>query len=278
MAGESYTDIYENLSISAGDKKWVSAAAVADAGNSQAIVVMPTLTQRRTARFLAVGAATLQNRSGSTVALGLGGRIPAALWTAGQVTAAGVYTDDTVNAQDVAAGDFPLHAGAESGSGALISCPIRFNLLGLIQSTAGDQVSPVAIVEFWNGADWIDITTSLLINDVLIADGIGEKVLCWPIPPGEEWVVGGSGVGVPADMFNIRVRHENGGAGTADPAASQLFVGFAKMAIGNIPNNQVASLLRSHEFRFPREIDALFSLFSAADRANLVEVDVKVYN
>jgi len=263
---------YDNLSRSAGPYKWISDAGVADQGDSQALWIPPQLPFPL---GIAVGSASLHNRAGAAVHCGLGARLPAALWAAGQVTAAGAFTDDTTDAQDAGAGDFQMHDRSASGSGFLVSCDVPFNLLGIVQSAAGDQVTPVKIVEYWNGSAWTDIVASLLISDTLIGGGTGEKILCWPLP--RDWAVAGSGTGVPAAAYNLRVRHTHSGAGTADPVATQLFVGFAKMLLEQLADNGVSALVRDHEYLFPRQCDALFPVFSTASRLSIVEVDVRAY-
>lgn len=265
-------DVYQHYAGSSGNKKFVSATAKADKGDAQAIVVAPSRS-----RFIAfeIGAAMLQNRSGSTAVMGLGVRYKASTWTAGQVTAAGAYTADTTDAQDEDTGDFPMHDRSDSGSGFLVSATERFNILGIVQSAAGDQVAPVKSVEYWDGTAWRDIVASLWISDTLIGGGTGEKVLCWPMP--FDWAVGGSGTSVPATKYNLRVRHTHGGAGTADPVASQIFVGYAKMMLEAVLDNAVVSLIREHPMPFPRSGDALFPVTDQPHRANTVEVDVRFY-
>ena len=270
---ENSGDLYEHYAGSFGNKKWISATAVSDYGNSQAIVVAST---RRYLKTIRLGAAYVLNRSGSTAVIGLGVRYDVSTWFAGQVTAAGVYTDDTADAQSATTGDFPLHNQADSGSGFVLSANERFNIFSVIQSAAGDQTSPVLLAEYWNGAAWTDLAASLFVADVLDGGGTGEKVLCWPMP--FDWVVGGSGTGIEPTRFNLRIRHTHGGAGTTPPVASQVFLGFAKVYLIGITNNNFASLLREHPMTFPISGDALFPLSSVASQKNYVEVDVQFAN
>lgn len=262
---------YDSRSQSAGNKKWVSAAAVADFGDSQALWVPPKLPWPY---GIAVGAATLHNRTASALQVGLGARYPISAWQAGQITSAGVFTDDTPDAQNATINDFPMHSGADSGSGFLIASAVPFNAIGVIQGTAGDQTTPTKIVEYWDGSAWQNILASLLIDDNLIT-GTGEKLLVFPLPA--DWANGGSGTGVPQTTYNLRVRHTSGGAGTVNPLASQLFIGQAKMQTEALASNAFASLIREQEFLFERVSEALFPIFSAADRANTAEVDVRIY-
>mgnify|MGYP001559844312 CR=1 FL=1 len=270
---ELRSDVYTHIGpASAGARKWVSATAVADFGDAQAMAVSPS---RRSAIWHAVGSALLTNRSGSAATMGLGVRYLNANWFAGQVTAAGALTDDTTDAQDEGTADFPMHDRTDSGSGFLVSCTDRFNILGIIQSTAGDQVAPVRLVEYWNGTAWTDIEATLLIADGLNPGAVNERVLCWPMPL--DWVVGGTGTGVSATRFNLRVRFTTGGAGTVNPQCSQMFVGFAVVLNELVGDAGQVNLAREHELRFPRSGRALHPVFSVASRNNLVEVDHRFY-
>src|SRR3990167_6713123 len=262
---------YENLSRSAGLKKWVTAAVAADYGDSQALWVPPRVPF---ALGIAVGSASLHNRSGAAVSCGLGARFPVGIWQAGTVTAAGVYTADTADAQDADTGDLVLHDRTDSGSGILIGSEVPFNIVDIIQSVAGDQTTPVLLVEYWNGAAWTDLVAVCLIADALNGGSVPrENVICFPQP--SDWAVGGTGTGVPSTTYNLRLRQTTSGAGTANPLASQAFIGHAKMLLEALGDNGVSALIRDHEYIFPRSCEALFPLFSVANRGNAVEADVR---
>ena len=267
---EIFGDAYQQFCGSFGLKKWVSAAAVADYGNAQAIAVRPTRNTLTTFRTMA---GIFLNQSGSTVVLALAVRYAIATWTAWTVTAAGVATDATTAAQNATTGDFTLHNRAESGSGVLFSSDERFNILGIIQSAAGDQTTPVRLVEYWNGTSWTDIEASLFIADGLNGAGTGEKVLLWPMP--FDWVVGGSGTNVPTTTYNLRVRYTTAAAGTANPVASQVFLGFAKHVIPGVFDGGYNTIIREHPLVFPQSGEALFPVASVASRANYFEIAVE---
>jgi hypothetical protein len=264
---EFSTDIYEHIAGSFGNKRWVSAAVAADYGNSQALAVAPP---RRSFTAFALSAGMLTNRSGEEAILGIGVRYRVATWEAGQVSAAGAYTDDTTHAQDATTGNFQLHDRADSGSGFLIGGDERFNTIAVVQAAAGDQTDPVQTLEYWNGASWVDIAASCFLNMALDADGTGEKVLCFPIP--FDWVVGGSGTGVPAGRYNLRVLQTTGGAGSADPVASQLFVGFNDFIFEAVPDRGTLSIIRGDMVLFPRSGEALFPLTSVPSQANALSL------
>jgi hypothetical protein len=281
MVESLYSNAPYHIAASAGNKKWVSATAVADKGNSQAMLLAPA---RKDFINIAVIAGVIMNRSGSTVVLGLAVRYRTENWIAGTITAAGVFTDATAAAQNATANDFTMHNGADSGSGFIIGATHPFNILGIIEGTAGDQTGPTTIIEYWNGTAWVNIASSAFINDS-INTGTGEKILCWPMPL--DWARGGSGTGVDATKYNIRVRQTNSGAGTTNPLASQIFVGFAAtIAIGVVTASSV-SLLRDNDLMFdagtvggtplPVPGDALFPVFSVASASNYVEMDCRFY-
>jgi len=263
-------DIYQHFSGSFGAKKWISATAVADLGNAQAIALAPVRRYLITFRICAL---YLLNRSGSTVVMGIGVRYATSTWAAGQVTAAGVYTDDTTDAQSATAADFPLHTRTDSGSGFLLSADERFNIVALIQSAAGDQTTPTQVIEYWNGAAWTDLAATCFINDALDANSTGEKIICFPMP--FDWVVGGSGTGVPASRYNLRIRQTTGGAGSANPVATQVFIGFVKALIPGLVDGNFGGLIREHPLTYPASGDALFPLSSVASANNYLEVDVQ---
>lgn len=265
---------YERVSRSAGNKKWISATAVADHGDAQALWIPgtnPGFTQG-----ISVGACTLHNRSGGSVQCGLGARFPVGVWQAGTVTAAGVYTDATTAAQNATVSDFTLHSRADSGSGFILACNSPFNAIGIVQGVAGDQTNPVQKIEYWSGSGtpaWTDITAGALINDALDANSTGEKLIVIPEP--SDWVTGGSGTGVPTGVYCLRITQTNAGAGTADPKASQVFIGQAMLLLEALADNGVSALVRGHELSFRGHADALFPIFSTASFASVAEIDVR---
>lgn len=266
MAG--YDDPYTVFSQSAGNKKFVSATAVADWGNSQAIVRQPA---RSTLNAFTIGGARWYNRTGLGAYLGLAVRFPLAHWWAGQVTAAGVYTDATADAQNSTTGDFPLHDRAASGSGCIVSASERFNIVGIIYTTAGDQTTPVLLVEYWNGTAWVDMNATdgaMIVADALNGATLEEKLLTWALPP--DWALGGTGTGLSQSRYHIRIRQTHSGAGTVDPLAAQLFVGYAHMQSGG-----VELLATDYGVRYPQIGDALYPVFSAPAAANMIEVAVR---
>ena len=139
-------DPFTTLATSGGLKKWISATAVADYGDSQALVA-PAVGRGASATAFEIGSARLVNRSGSPSLVGLGVRYDITTWVAGQVTSAGDYTAATTAAQDATADDFSLWQNAiTTGNGFLVGATEKWNVLAVIQSDAGDQTTPVLLL------------------------------------------------------------------------------------------------------------------------------------
>lgn len=265
---------FNMLTASPGAKKFVSATAAADFGDSQALV--PSAQGRLTGNAIEVGAVRLVNRSGSTAIVGLGVRYATAGWVAGQIDATNVFTDDTGDAQNATTGDTLLwQRGITTGNGFLVGATERFNTLGIIVSAAGDQTTPVLLLSYFNGTTWVDMTATLIVSDALVAAGTGEKVLAWNLPV--DWQRGGSGTNVPQTMYNVKVTHTVATGGTADPTASQIFVGYTQLVVGNVANLAQAAYDYESASRFPRSGQALYALFSVASMANIVECQWRWY-
>lgn len=252
--------------VATGANIWVGAATA----TPEAIALVPPVPWDASVprRGIEVASAQWINRSGGAAVVGLGVLFPNTLWRAGQVTAAGVYTDDTVDARDVGADDFPMHTRTDSGSGFTIWSPHRFNIVSVVQGVAGDQVNPVLIVEYWDGTQYVDWVANLYLAADLNT-GTGEKNIAFPMPP--NWVKGGTGMAV--DGYVLRVRQTTGGAGTTNPAATQIHVG--RLHAFHMALADDTAYVLTHDqagFRFPPEGTMLFPYFSVADAANEVTV------
>ncbi len=257
---------YDTLTRSAGFKKWVSATAVADYGASQALALRPV---RPTFTAWEIGACRFLNRSGAPVLAGLGVSFLPSAWVAGQVTSAGVYTEATTDAQDVDTNDFVLYQHLlTDGNGVLFGATEPFNCLAMVQSTAGNQTTPVAVLEFWNGTTWADLAPYLLYTDAYILLTT-EKLTVWAIP--SLWVPGGSGTNVPQTLYNIRLRHTVAGQGTIDPLVAQVFLGVVRF-LSFLAVDADKSWDHALATRLPKAGAALHPLFTTADPENMVEV------
>lgn len=268
----------------ASQVKFVASAVDADRGDANAIIVSPTRDMLR--RGHEVGFVRFMNNSGSALDMALAVRFRNANWVAGQVTAAGVYTADTDAAQDETTGDFQLHDRTDDGSGFLVGADVPWNVLGVIVSAAGDQTVTNRIVEYWNGTAWTPLlnasVTALFIGETsgnqIFVDGTGEHIHVWEIPA--DWVIGGTPVAtVPQDKFNIRFRVDSSAAGTADPTASQMFVGEALLQEPQLASG--AGNAKEYTFhpplRFARQGDALFAIKDTVALDAYVQVAHRFY-
>ena len=261
---------YDWISRAAGNKKWISAAAVADYGNAQALAVAPG---RATLKSAEVVDCRLVNRAGSAAMVGLGVRYATSAWVGGAITSANAYTDDTSDLQNATTGDAVLYQRAGgNGNGLLLGALDRFNTLGLILSTAGDQTSPVTAIAYWNGTTWVDWTGAIFWQEPLLT-GLGEKLLAWLEP--SDWVKGGSGANIPQTMYNLKLIFSVSGAGTIDPLVSQLFLGQSHCQVEPLGNLAQSSILQGPGARFSPYGEALFPLFSVPSPANMVEVKLR---
>jgi hypothetical protein len=247
----------------------VSATAVADYGASQALALRPA---RPTFTAWEVGPCRFLNRSGLPILAGLGVPFLPSAWGAGQVTAAGVYTDDTTDAQDADANDMPLYQHLlPDGNGVLLGATEPFNCLALVQSTAGNQTTPVPVLEFWDGTTWADLSAYVLYTDAYILLTT-EKLTVWAIP--SLWVPGGSGTNVPQTRYNIRLRHTVAGQGTIDPLAAQIFLGLVRF-LSFLQSDADQVWVSGGAIRLPKAGAGLYPLFTVANPKNMVEVGVR---
>lgn len=86
-----------------------------------------------------------------------------------------------------------------NGDGFLVSGSVIFNAIGAIISQVSTGTAAVWTVEYWNGA-WT--VPAGLTN--IVSTALGPTQARWTMPG--DWVTGGSGTGVPAGSFNVRVR------------------------------------------------------------------------
>jgi len=268
----AYVDVFpfEWISQSAGNKKWVSATAVADWGNSQALQAAPG---RPTLKSCEVAACRLVNRSGVPSAVGLGVRFATSAWVGGPITSANAFTDDTGDLQNALTGDVVLYQRAlGNGNGLLLGALDRFNTIGLILSTAGDQTSPVLAIAYWDGTTWVDWTAAIFWQESLVTVP-GEKLLLFLEPSG--WVKGGSGTNVPQTTYNVKLTYAVGGAGTVDPLLSQVFIGDSHCQVEPLGNMAQSDVITAPSARFSPYGDALFPIFSSPSPANMVEVKLR---
>lgn len=180
--------------------------------------------------------AEMQNRGASAAALALVGFLGDQYWGAGQwVDATTTYTDDTTDAQDVDTNDFALETTTQN-DGMILGAVYPFGAISVDVTTAGSGTSPTHTFEYWNGTAWIGILAVGLLSDVpRSTDWASGEALVLFDPPAP-WVKGGSGTGVPADRYNIRIRRTNATQATA-ALARRIYVGIVLASIDAVAAN-----------------------------------------
>lgn len=215
----------------------------------------------------------LQNRSAGALAAAIVALIPDSMWTAGQITTAGVFTADTEDAQDAGADDFKLFNQAEAGSGHLLSCDVPFGAISYDVTTASVGAAQTHVIEYWNGA-WTAIAAAGMLVDIPRSAGqvfaAGEVLVLFD--PKTDWIVGGTGVDVPATKYNLRLREPV--SSTTAALARRIYLGQvidsvdALAASGVYPpyNKYAAGMM------LPIWTAGLTGAFGTADESNTIEL------
>jgi len=223
------------------------------------------------ARGLAVPYFRLYAAGAYTV--GIGVRIPNDLWFAGAwVNATTTYTDDTEDAQDAGANDFPLET-LTNNDGYIVLSKVKFSVVSLDVGTASvDATDPARAARYSSGGTWAALTT-LVLDGEATEYSTGEQLLVFAPPADWEVTTGAEGTGIPAGYYALNVRATtapDGTAGVAD-SLSVYMVYFLQTltAAGSVEYN-----LAPVEMWMPHG-DALVALFSTANAANRVTALVR---
>ncbi len=171
---------------------------------------------------LALVGGTINNRSGSTLTLGIGFLTDNTRWKAGKWTNAGnpEYTDDTTDAQNATTDDFALF-DTTNNNGFAVQSLDKFGFVGIQVTTAASGGSPVYEYTYWNGTSY----TALTLFDTPTW-GLGERTIGFAPP--NDWTAVVSGDQANLDGFDvgkyvIRARATTASA-TAGGLASKLWV------------------------------------------------------
>lgn len=225
---------------------------------------------------LAVGWAQLQNRSGSTAVVGIGARLHNDKWRAYTLNAAQELVDDTVDAQDAGAGDFPIEVSGGNNSGFMVASPDKFNVIDMLISQASTAGSPVRQVQYSGPAGWVTYANPL-VAPVTAGQWVAEETLVWIGNPVDFTPMTEAlhGTGVPVGWYGIRVR-----ATTAPTVLAGLITSMTVAQARQIKALTDGSTFgwlpgsESHELLFDCGADALVGIVSVAHDAN--EWDVLV--
>lgn len=234
------------------------------------VLWVPPACQYNQQSFLELGFAEFQNRTGATVAAGIGARIHRARWQAGQWTEAGGYVDNTANAQSAGANDFTLQTLAIN-SGFVVASRDTFNVIDILGGTASTGGLIVETISYSGPAGWTAMANQLVMPPSGGTDwAVGENLLWWFEPP--DWTpmtVALHGAGVPAGLYGIKVL-----ATTAPTIAGiATSMSIAKVLLGL--TNLATSILYSNPpncagFKFNCGADALVAVISSKAALNSV--------
>jgi len=211
-----------------------------------------------------------QAATGVTAVVGL---LADSAWEAGQwVNATTTYTADTTDAQSATTNDFPLETTTVN-DGFIIGADVPFGVVSVDVTTAGSGTSTTHTLEYWNGA-WTGILAVGTLIDVPRTAtsewATGEKVFMFTPPT--DWVVGGSGTGVNAARYNIRVRRTNATQATA-ALARRIYVGTMLTAIGALAaNTELTRDYGAAGLFIPGYVVGISAVFVTAEEGNTIEL------
>ena len=223
----------------------------------------------------------IQNRSGSTVSTGIGGKLPNRLWIAGQWVDADAtpYTDDTTDAQDTGAGDFVLETLTNS-DGFVIASLEPFNAVSLDIGTASDG-GVVRALRYTNstGDGWINLTnpfihdgasTTLAVTGTTIAN---ESLIVFDVPTDWGQVATGGLSGIPAGYYALNVRATT--APTTAAIADSLAICRLYFLQEGVTDNTTVFRDYAGKVRRMPFCTGLVALFGTADPQNHVTAEVE---
>lgn len=178
-------------------------------------VLAPTTTASAIKDYLHIHSVEVGNSSGANASVGWGIRLPNAMWKAGKWTNIGtVYTDDTTDAQDSDADDFPLSTLSVNNDGYVVQSLDKFNIVNLVISTAQNGAG-TAEYNYWNGSAWTTLPT--IATPTVTSTGTVSLVFLSPV----DWtplVAADAPVatsGLTAGYYAIRVRYTTAPVTTA---------------------------------------------------------------
>lgn len=220
----------------------------------------------------------LHNRSGATINAGIGYRLANRYWRAGQFTAAGVYTDDTTDAQDAGANDFILGAD-EANDGFLILSEVPLGWVSINVGTAEVDAAGADLdhaVSYSNaaGTGWTALGTNAALTDQFTTTnavyGAGALEFVW-FPPSDHGKVTNIS-SVPNGYYALRIMAASTGVGDTAGLATAIEVGtFAALAEG-VDDNQFLSEEWTEDG--DDRANAVVAYFSTANAGNYVRAEV----
>ena len=212
----------------------------------------------------ALGHAQIQNRTGATIVCGIGARVHTSMWRAGQwVHATTTYNDDTVDAQDAGADDFPLET-LTNNDGFLVASRYPINCIVKAITEASLGSTPIRVIEYSKaGGTWGTIANAFI---PIVSNGHyaeGETVVLWDHPTDLAVLEAGHGTGVPIGMYGYRFRATTAPTTTAGLAGTMSVFEVIRAIEGLGDNNLYEINPASSEHKFAPHGEALFAILSS---------------
>ena len=217
----------------------------------------------------------LQNRSGGAANVGIGVRLPLAIWKAGQWTdATTTYTDDTTDFQDAGTSDAALET-TTNNDGFIVSSTKIFNALAINVGTASVG-TPTRTLEYSTGTStWTAITNYISFAGSGANYATGESIIVW-VPPAN-WAVmaAGHGTGVTVGHYGIRIRATTAPVTTAGVASTMSVHRMYFLTEGLADNNLIDLPMGGMYFPMDPQGEALVSYISTVNNQNRVTALVR---
>ena len=254
-------------------------------GQSDSLVLAPRPQNSFGSRFV-IGEFSFHNRSGSPAVIGIGGRLPIALWSFGTWTeanyAAGVvYTDDSVDAKDADAGDVNLDTVSTANDGFVIGCEVPFNIASLMisQASASGTVWDVfySVASSNTGfSNNFKSLTNLYVAPSFGAGNTGEQLI-WFEPP-LDWhkvtpstaIVNRHGNTVPSQY--LLVVKSSTAPDTTRGQLTLAVLGRMFQSTEGVADNNILNNIGGQEIALPPQCDAICAACSVANVQNRVDV------
>lgn len=253
-----------DFSYEHSSKAWASKFLTSQADS----LVLATRPQNSYGTRFVLGEFSIHNRSGGSAYLGIGGRLPVDMWTAGQLVAGGTYTEDVTDAQDSGTSDFALTTTTNNDGFAVFGL-IPFNIVSILVGTAASGGSPA-----WDLAYTLADGTWGTISNAYVAPlftATGEQLI-WFEPP-TDWApsVAGHGTGVPVGSYGIRVRATTAPNAVAGLATSMV-LGRMLLSTESVDDNSILNNIGGVEMALPPQCDAICAACSVANSQNRASV------
>ena len=224
---------------------------------------------------IGLGYFRLHNRSGGAISMGIGVRIPNRFWKAGQWVQADAtpFTDDTDDAQDAGANDFPLETTV-TNSGCVLHSSVLFNAVSFDIGTASTGGGAVRAVRYSNAAGdgWTD-SANLFLQDASSGDmATGENLIVWA--PQADWgLTQAAGLsGIPGGRYALNLRATTAPI-TAASANSLSLYRLYHLTEAVADNGTLETFPPAEEVMVPG--DALVAFFQTANNQNCVTALVR---